>query len=93
MKKDLHCRKLKCNFEVHKKNKDGFYPKFDLSSLKHRWKETVSDGISGWKELFEFLKNSKLRYRVSLDECLYKFNVFQQNSSHKSMVLNYVFYD
>src|SRR5574343_557316 len=39
------------------------------------------------------VKNLKLKYRVSLDECLQKFNVFQQNSTSKSMVLNYVFYD
>ena len=46
-----------------------------------------------WKKFFIDVKNLKLKYRVSLNECLHKFNVFKQNSSYKSMVLNYVFYD
>jgi len=49
--------------------------------------------FTDWKKFFIEIKNLKLKYRVSLNEVKYKFNVFQQNSSHKSMVLNYVFYD
>jgi len=72
-----------------KKNKKGFYPAL---LVKHQWKEMAAK-FNNWKEFFLELKNLKLKYRVSLNECTYKFNVFQQNSSHKSMVLNYVFYD
>ena len=72
-----------------KKNKKAFYP--DLL-VKHQWKEMATK-YKDWKEFFLEIKNLKLKYRVSLNECLHKFNVFQQNSSHKSMVLNYVFYD
>ena len=72
-----------------KKNKTGFYPKL---LVKHQWKEMATK-YTDWKKFFIQVKNLKLKYRVSLDECLHKFNVFQQNSSHKSMVLNYVFYD
>ena len=72
-----------------KKNKKGFYPTL---LVKHQWKEMATK-FNNWKEFFLALKNSKLKYRVSLNDCLCKFNVFQQNSSHKSMVLNYVFYD
>ncbi|NPV12773.1 MAG: hypothetical protein HPY57_13380 [Ignavibacteria bacterium] len=72
-----------------KKNKMGFYPKL---LVKHQWKEMATKH-TGWKKFFLEVKNSKLKYRVSLDECLHKFNVFKQNLSHKSMVLNYVFYD
>jgi len=72
-----------------KKSKIGFYPVFDV---KHRWKEMVAS-FKDWKEFYiEVVKNSRLKYRVSLDECKYLFDVFKQNS-HKSMVLNYVFRD
>lgn len=72
-----------------KKSNKGFYP--DLLA-KHQWKEMVVK-FADWKEFFVEIKNLKLKYRVSLDECLHKFNVFQQNSNYKSMVLNYVFYN
>ena len=72
-----------------KKNKKAFYP--DLL-VKHQWKEMAAK-FNDWKEFFLEIKNLKLKYRVSLNECFHKFNVFQQNSSHKSMILNYVFYD
>ena len=72
-----------------KKNKTGFYP---VLLVKHQWKEMATK-FTDWKKFFIEVKNLKLKYRVSLDEVKYKFNVFQQNSSHNSMVLNYVFYD
>jgi IS605 OrfB family transposase len=70
-----------------KKNKKGFFPNL---SVKHRWKEMAAK-YTDWKKFYFDAINSKMKYRVLLDECLHKFNVFQQNSSHKSMVLNYVF--
>jgi IS605 OrfB family transposase len=70
-----------------KKNKTGFYPKL---LVKHQWKEMATK-YTDWKKFFIEVKNLKLKYRVSLDEVKYKFNVFQQNSTSKSMVLNYVF--
>jgi IS605 OrfB family transposase len=55
-----------------------FYPEIKLKeSLKHQWKEMVSDIQSGWKELFNLIKNSKLSYRVSLNE-VNDFNVFSK---------------
>lgn len=72
-----------------KKNKTGFYPNL---LVKHQWKEMATK-FTDWKKFFTEIKNLKLKYRVSLNDCLHEFNVFQQNSSHKSMVLNYVFYD
>ena len=70
-----------------KKNKTGFY----LNLLvKHQWKEMATK-YTDWKKFFIEIKNLKLKYRVSLDEVKYKFNVFQKNSTSKSMVLNYVF--
>ena len=72
-----------------KKNKTGFYPKL---LVKHQWKEMATK-YTDWKKFFFEIKNLKLKYRVSLNDVKCKFNVSQQNSSHKSMVLNYVFYD
>lgn len=78
-----------------KRNKDSFYPAVKLKqSIQHRWKEMGIDIFGGsWKELSLKIKNSKLKYRVSLSDCLHKFSVFQQNSSDRSMVLNYAFYE
>ena len=72
-----------------KKNKTGFYPSL---LVKHQWKEMATK-FTDWKKFFIEIKNLKLKYRVSLNEVKYKFNVFQQNSTSKSMVLNYTFYD
>ncbi len=71
-----------------KRNSKGFFP--DLV-VKHRWKE-MATAYTDWEEFFAEIKNQKLRYRVSLDECKHKYRVFQQNSTIKSMVKNYVFY-
>jgi len=72
-----------------KKNKTGFYPNL---LVKHQWKEMATK-YTDWKKFFIEIKNLKLKYRVSLEDCKKSFNVFQQNSASKSMVLNYVFYD
>jgi IS605 OrfB family transposase len=72
-----------------KKNKKEFYP--DLL-VKHQWKEMAAK-FNDWKEFFLEIKNLKLKYRVFLEDCKKSFRVFQQNSNHKSMVLNYIFYD
>ncbi len=50
-----------------------FYPVF---SLKDRWKKHFEE-VEDWKKLFKVLKNSKVRYRVSLEECKVPYKVFQ----------------
>jgi len=70
------------------KNKNKFYPNF---LVKHQWKEMATK-FTNWKEFYLEIKNSKLKYRVSLEECKHSYRVFQQNSTVKSMILNYVFY-
>ena len=71
------------------KNTNKFYPSFDV---KHQWKE-MATSFNDWKKFYGEIKNLKLKYRVSLDDCKKPYKVFQQNSTHKSMVLNYVFYN
>ena len=70
------------------KDKTKFYP--DLL-VKHQWKEMATK-YTDWKKFYLEAKNLKLKYRVSLYNVKYNYNVFKQNSI-KSMVLNYVFYD
>ena len=71
------------------KNKQ-FYPEFSIKiSLKDLWKEHLSAEVNDWKKFFKLIKNSKLRYRVSLEESSF-FKVFQMNSI-KSKVLCYEF--
>ena len=69
-----------------KRNKGNFYP--DLL-IKDQWKETFIN-CKDWKEVFLKIKNSKLKYRVSIEECLHSYKVFQLNS-RKSKVLNWVY--
>lgn len=62
-----------------------FYP--SLPSQRHlneRWKQTEIPDISDWKDLHGWLKNSKLRYRVSLEQC--KGVLSSQFNSRKSQV-------
>jgi hypothetical protein len=47
----------------------------------------ITDNIKSWRELISYIKNSKIRYRVSLNNSL-KFNVFSLNSK-KSKVKQY----
>lgn len=52
--------------------KGWFYPNFDrsLNLMNEQWKQTSLDNsIKDWKGLFSLIKESKLKYRVSLDEC------------------------
>ena len=55
-----------------KKNIDGsssFYPEFDLKTMREEIRnQTTHLELNSWKELHDSLKNSKMRYRVSLDE-------------------------
>ena len=67
------------------KNKKGFYPSI---TVKHRWKEMVTDN-STWKELYLETKNSKLKYRVSLEDACqnHLHSVFSFN--HKKSLVKY----
>jgi len=74
---------------VYKNNKCKFYPDLEV---KHSWIETDTSSIKSWIELHNIIKKSKLKYRVSLEECgkFYIPKVFEQ-SSHKSLVSCYTF--
>lgn len=66
-----------------------FLPDFtsSISLLPCQWKDVViKNDIKSWKELFGLIKNSKLKYRVSLDDS----NVFRKFYSHKSGVSRFI---
>lgn len=55
------------------KIKDSFYPSLKLKdSILHLWKEKDIDKFRTWIELCKYIKNSKMRYRVPMDEVLEK---------------------
>jgi hypothetical protein len=71
-----------------------FYPEVRIKELQEElWKQTHVGSPEVWEEVFKWLKNSGVRYRVSLQECKHSCRVFQQNSTIKSKVLNYCFYE
>lgn len=48
-----------------KKTKE-FYPKLQASLVTSQWKDLLlGNEFASWKELFGFIKNSGMRYRVS----------------------------
>lgn len=74
------------------KNKK-FYPSFDFvkTSFEELWKQMLKwDEVESWKELHTEIKNSKVKYRVSLEDYLKPFEVFSMNSI-KSKIKLYCF--
>jgi predicted transposase len=69
-----------------KRNKGNFYPNL---LIKDQWKETFIK-CKDWKEVSLKIKNSGLKYRVSIEECLHSYKVFELNS-RKSKVKTFVF--
>ena len=71
--------------------KGQFYPELiRTEDLFNRWKESASWVYSSWKELFDIVKTSGVKYRRSLD--LFKSEVFRLKSS-KSFVNLYKIYN
>ena len=46
-------------------SKGWFYPIFNVDNLNEQWKQTLS-GIEDWKQAFQEIKKSKLKYRFQL---------------------------
>ena len=71
--------------------KGKFYPKLiNSTSLFNLWKESSNWVYKSWKELFDIIKTSEVKYRRSLDSFNHK--VFRLKSS-KSMVNLYKIYN
>jgi hypothetical protein len=50
-------------------SKGWFYPIFSIEHLNEQWKQTLS-GIEDWKQAFNQIKKSKLKYRFQLLNCI-----------------------
>ncbi len=53
-------------------SKGWFYPTLNLEKVKNKfnqWKEEIYSDVKSWKELFDKVKKSGMRYRFQLNEC------------------------
>lgn len=69
---------------VYKYQKGSFYPALpSVKTLNEQWKQTLENSFVSWKELSDWLKNTKYRYRVSLEEFTSK--VFRLKSTKSTV--------
>ena len=71
-----------------KYEKNWFYPVFNIDCLDERWKQTLA-GVKNWKDAFLQIKNSKVKYRVLLDDIVQ--NAVFSKFNRKSKVIVYSF--
>lgn len=74
---------------IHKYQKDKFYPEIpSVKRLNEQWKQTLDTSFESWKELSDWLKNTKFTYRVSLKDSFKFLSLFHP----RSCVLQYSSY-
>ena len=71
-----------------KYEKKWFYPAFDVEHLDEQWKQTLA-GVKDWKNAFLKIKNSKVKYRVLLNDIVQ--NAVFSKFNRKSKVIIYLF--
>ena len=71
-----------------KYEKNWFYPVFNVDCLYERWKQTLT-GVRNWKDAFLQIKNSKVKYRVLLNDIVQ--NAVFSKFNRKSKVTIYSF--
>ena len=72
-----------------KYQKDMFYPRVPSKEvLNELWKQTLEKSFGGWKELSEWLKNMKQRYRVPLEG--FPLRVFRLKSAKSTVTCSYM---
>ena len=72
-----------------KYEKKWFYPVFNIERLDEQWKQTLT-GVKDWKNAFLKIKNSKVKYRVLLNDDVIQNAVFSKFNI-KSKVISYLF--
>ena len=72
-----------------KYEKKWFYPVFNIECLDEQWKQTLT-GVKDWKNAFLKIKNSKVKYRVLLNDDIIQNAVFSKFNI-KSKVMTYLF--
>ena len=69
----------------------SFYPEFNLLKMREEIRnQTAHLELNSWKELHTFLKNSKLKYRVSLDESPHQMFYRKFYSKKSKVIINYI---
>ena len=71
-----------------KYEKNWFYPVFNIECLDEQWKQTLT-GVKDWKNAFLKIKNSKVKYRVLLNDIVQ--NAVFSKFNRKSKVIIYSF--
>ena len=71
-----------------KYEKKWFYPVFNIERLDEQWKQTLA-GVKDWKNAFLKIKNSKVKYRVLLNDVIQ--NAVFSKFNRKSKVISYLF--
>ena len=71
-----------------KYEKKWFYPIFNIDCLDEQWKQTLA-GVKDWKNAFLKIKNSKVKYRVLLNDVIQ--NAVFSKFNRKSKVISYLF--
>ena len=71
-----------------KYEKKWFYPVFNIDCLDEQWKQTLT-GVKDWKNAFLKIKNSKVKYRVLLNDVIQ--NAVFSKFNRKSKVTIYSF--
>ena len=71
-----------------KYEKNWFYPVFNIDCLDEQWKQTLA-GVKDWKNSFLQIKNSKVKYRVLLNDIVQ--NAVFSKYNRKSKVIIYSF--
>ena len=63
---DMVAASIEIARRAYKKFEKGwFYPKFNIQFLNEQWKQTLGS-VENWKELFQQVKKSGLKYRFQL---------------------------
>ena len=71
-----------------KYEKKWFYPVFNVERLDEQWKQTLT-GVKDWKNAFLKIKNSKVKYRVLLNDVIQ--NAVFSKFNRKSKITIYSF--
>ena len=72
-----------------KYEKNWFYPIFDIDCLDEQWKQTLA-GVKDWKNAFLKIKNSKVKYRVLLNDIVQNAVFSKYNRKSKVMIYSFV---
>ena len=71
-----------------KYERNWFYPVFNIERLDEQWKQTLT-GVKDWKNAFLKIKNSKVKYRVLLNDIAQ--NAVFSKFNRKSKIIMYSF--